>query len=310
MNTQEKNWSEESWAALPTIAREITQTVVRVVERRGGKVLLVGGAVRDWLLGLPIKDVDFMLEHPADEVVNEVAKWVGGRIVKHDKFLTFSILLPGGDHFDFVTSRNETYSSPGKLPDVHPAPLGEDSRRRDFTVNAIGIWLSTEKKGQLLDPFDGQKDIQKKWIRVLHSMSFVDDPTRIFRAARFLARLNFSLESQTQSLLKAALAQNMPNFLSPVRLRNELAMIMKEDDPLKSLRILEEWGGLAYFQKDWKVLPAHGDNPVFRASSYSEERTIARWAGWLSPWGKSNAQKFLADFGFEKNVKKRVIEQL
>ena len=196
------------------------------------RLYLVGGAVRDILLGRPRGDIDVVVE---DGDPGELARALGGRELSGGRFTTASAEIDGV-RVDLAGSRRETYPAPGALPEVSPAPLADDLARRDFTVNAMALPLQGEP--ELIDPHDGQADLEAGRLRVLHERSFVDDPTRALRAARYAARLGFELEEQTERLLRAADL----GTVSGDRVTAELRRIAAEPQPRRALELAAEWG--------------------------------------------------------------------
>jgi tRNA nucleotidyltransferase (CCA-adding enzyme) len=191
---------------------------------------LVGGAVRDLLLGWPRADVDVVVEGDA----SAVARALGGEVVEHERFATAKARLEGLE-IDLASARAETYAQPGALPDVRPARIEEDLARRDFTVNAMAIPL--REAPELIDPHDGRHDLADRLLRVLHERSFADDPTRALRAARYAARFGFELENRTAELLRDADL----GTVSADRRRAELLKIAAEHDAASGFELLSRW---------------------------------------------------------------------
>lgn len=199
---------------------------------------LVGGFVRDLLLNRPVNDLDIIVAGDAIKLGKALVKKFGGKLTTHDKFhtaiwhMTPDTSTP--DTIDLITARKETYNHPGALPTVTPATIEDDLRRRDFTINAIAIRMDGDHFGELLDPLNGQADLEKGIVRVLHSRSFVDDPTRIFRAIRYAGRYSFNIEPETLTLINpdsfAVLSK-----LSGERIRHELDLILDQENPGKML---------------------------------------------------------------------------
>jgi len=215
-------------------------------------IYLVGGVVRDLFLDRPVVDFDLVIEGDGTKFAKHLAKAVGGDIVIHSAFGTATWQSADSPlSFDLITARSETYSQPGALPTVKPSTIDDDLRRRDFTINAMALRLDGENFGELHDPLDGQKDLDSKTIRVLHDKSFVDDPTRIFRAARYAARYGygFELDSATQTLINAE-ALNVLASLSGERLRHEFDLIFEEEHSLAMIADLEVFGVLSAIHKD------------------------------------------------------------
>ncbi len=282
----------------------VFEAVAKIGDRRRLNVALVGGVIRDLLLDRSMGDADIMAEHPAKEFVAELAMAVGASIVSHERFFTFTITLPSGKHFDIVTAREERYAAPAKLPDVSPSTIERDLKRRDFTINAIACRLNASSFGELLDPFDGRTDMERKVLRALHEKSFVDDPTRIYRAARFAGRLGFVLEKTTEQWIRDAIAGKFPDLLSPVRRRHEFQMILKEKDPLPALWLLKEWNALRLLHSDFD---RYGDKGIrFGASTALEDRLL----DWFAPFGRAAAEKMMGDLQFEKVMKSKILSKL
>jgi tRNA nucleotidyltransferase (CCA-adding enzyme) len=193
---------------------------------------LVGGAVRDLLLGRPRADVDLVVEGDAAAL----AARLGGAIAEHDRFGTVKVEV-GGHELDIASARTETYPEPGALPVVAPAEdIEVDLGRRDFTINAMAVPLAGER--QVIDPYGGRKDLERGILRVLHPRSFEDDPTRALRAARYAARFNFELEPETEELLRKADLTTV----SADRRRAELERLAAEGSACQGFERLDEWG--------------------------------------------------------------------
>ena len=194
-------------------------------------VYVVGGAVRDLLLGGQPVDLDLAVEGNAASV----AERLGGSVAVHDRFGTSTAKL-GGFTYDIARARTETYSSPGALPDVEPGTLEEDLRRRDFTVNAIAIALDgavTALPGAL-------DDLQNRRLRVIHDQSFIDDPTRLLRLARYAGRLGFEIEPHTFELLRSAIRSGALATVSGQRIGAELRLLSREPDAVLAFETLHE----------------------------------------------------------------------
>ena len=203
-------------------------------------VYLVGGTVRDILLGRPNFDVDVAVEGDAIELAGALAAELGGRCRPHGQFGTAVVLYGDGKHVDVVTARLETYAEPAALPTVEAAGIEEDLFRRDFTVNAMAIGLKGDDHGRLVDPFGGQKDLEAGTIRILHDRSFVDDPTRIFRAVRYESRFGFRMDEHTEALAREGVAGI--GLLSGARLREELLELLEEEQAPASIVRLGDLG--------------------------------------------------------------------
>src|SRR5882724_127570 len=188
------------------LPKELKQFLQPLLERAAAAqtpIYLVGGCVRDLLLGHSSLDIDVVLEGPAQPIARAAAKAYKAKLVSHLPFLTHTLHMKDG-HLDIATARTETYAESAALPVVEPASLQEDLYRRDISINAIALSLNQSDFGHIWDPFGGLEDLEAKKIRVLHAQSFKDDPTRIFRAARFAGRLNYELEWRTREWLQEA----------------------------------------------------------------------------------------------------------
>lgn len=204
------------------------------------KIYAVGGFVRDLLLGRPNLDIDLVVEGDGIRFAKELAKARQGRVKEHQKFKTAVVVFPDGQRIDVATARLEYYEYPTALPTVELSSIKLDLYRRDFTVNALALNLTPGHFGQVMDFFGAQRDIKDKTIRVLHSLSFVEDPTRILRAVRFEQRFSFRIGGQTLRLIKNAVQLNLFSKLSGVRLAHELQLILNEENVLECLQRMQE----------------------------------------------------------------------
>lgn len=221
----------------------MTVPAVRVLAERLGpeftpSVLMVGGAVRDLLMGVRPVDLDLMVEGPVAALATELG---GDQLRLHDRFATATIELEGS-RCDIAQARREVYPAPGALPEVEPASAAEDLRRRDFTVNAIALVVTGANRGELLFTPNGLSDIEQRLLRVLHELSFSDDPTRLLRLARYAARLRFGIEARTLALARHAVREEALLTVSGARIGNELRLLASESDPVSALQALAELG--------------------------------------------------------------------
>jgi tRNA nucleotidyltransferase (CCA-adding enzyme) len=209
-----------------------------VLDALSGTAYLVGGSVRDLLLRRPVQfDFDLAVVGDGERYARELAERLGGRVTAHDRFGTATVVYDAA-HVDVATARTESYPAPGALPEVAPADTIEDDlRRRDFTINAMAVSLPD---GELIDPFGGRPHLEHELVRVLHEQSFEDDPTRIFRAARYEARLHFRMDPKTETL--ALMAIPRVAALSGARVREELFAIFAEDEAEDALARLDKLG--------------------------------------------------------------------
>jgi tRNA nucleotidyltransferase (CCA-adding enzyme) len=237
--------------------RELLERLGGIAQHLGTRSFLVGGPVRDLILGRPSPDLDIAVEVGTREFGAAVAKEFGGRFVYHSRFLTGTVSFPQPQstssrqqaresgrnsllpsHIDITQTRAETYERPAVLPAVRPASIIGDLGRRDFTINAMAMEITPGSFGTFIDPFDGRADVEQGRVRVLHARSFIDDPTRIFRCIRFAARLRFAIEPQTLDLMRSAVKERLPAFLTPERVLYELRLICAEQQALPIVKAL------------------------------------------------------------------------
>ena len=215
---------------------------VRAASKGAGGVYLVGGTVRDILLREPGFDIDIAVEGDAIAFARALTKVLRGRVRAHEKFGTAVVSWGKGERLDVVTARSEFYDAPGALPTVEHATIRDDLFRRDFTINAIAASLRGEDFGRLVDPFGGRRDLAARTIRVLHNLSFIEDPTRLFRAVRYETRYGFRMDERTERLARACVEMGLVGDLSGARLREELIAILEDTHPGRGLARLGELG--------------------------------------------------------------------
>jgi tRNA nucleotidyltransferase (CCA-adding enzyme) len=232
---------------LPRQLLELVQDISVQAAKRGQRVYLVGGVVRDLLLGDPSLrsgprfDIDLVVEGDAVKLAQQVAEISQAKLLAHHRFGTAKLRYENFT-LDLATARKETYAKPGALPAVIPGTLKDDLVRRDFSINAMAISLAASDYGELIDPHHGKNDLEHRLIRILHPGSFSDDATRILRAVRYEQRLGFELETQTAQLLKRDIP--MLDTISGDRIRHELELIFKEKQPELVIKRLAELGVL------------------------------------------------------------------
>jgi tRNA nucleotidyltransferase (CCA-adding enzyme) len=254
----------------PAARLALLRAAADVADRQRTPIYLVGGVVRDLLLDIPSYDLDLVVEGDAIALVRSLVKEYGGRVRSHDRFGTAKWLLRGvdlgklglapdaapqlPDSLDLVSARAEFYPHPSALPEVERGNLKLDLHRRDFTINTLSLSLNAPRYGEINDFWGGLRDLEEKRIRVLHSISFVDDPTRILRAVRLEQRLGFEIEARTRDLIDRALP--LLHRVSGDRIRHELDAIFEEPDPQQALGRLQELGVLARIHPDLRWTPA------------------------------------------------------
>jgi tRNA nucleotidyltransferase (CCA-adding enzyme) len=231
-----------SMDALPAEAREAVRTIGMLADEHGLRAHAVGGFVRDMLLGVPNLDVDIVIEGDGLGFAQSVAERLGKRVRVHRRFGTAVLVWSRTLHVDITSARTEYYQRPGALPTVERSSLRQDLFRRDFSINAMAACVNPECFGQIADPFGGLRDLERGVVRSLHSLSFVEDPTRILRAARFEKRFGFTIDPSTEALLKQAVEMGMLDEVSGARIREELLDIIDEEQVAAVFERLHELG--------------------------------------------------------------------
>ena len=251
--------------------------LLEAAEEHGGRVELVGGAVRDIMLGSRPRELDVIVDSGVEQLAGALASRLGGEMTLHERFGT-AVVRGAHASIDLATIRAESYPSPGALPDVHPGSPEEDLGRRDFTINAIAVGLTGEPQGQVRAVGYALDDLAGRRLRVLHDASFLDDPTRILRLARYAARLGFEIEPHTAALLASALAADVLKTVSGQRLGAELRLAFAESDPVGPLAELDRMGvftawepGVSFdehvVRTALEILPEDGSARVLLAAS-------------------------------------------
>ncbi len=235
-------------------SRKVMKFLKRVSKKAAelnASAYLVGGIVRDIILEKESLDIDIVIEGMSG--IEFVRKFVENKefiLNMHEKFKTATVKMPDLPKVDFATARSEFYESPAALPDVFQSNLYQDLLRRDFTVNALAISLNKDNFGFLIDYYGGFADIKKKSVRILHSLSFVEDPTRIFRAIRFKSRLGFRIERYSEEKIKEALGYGVVNKVEPIRIFNEMELIFNEPDPYKIICEMKKYKLFEFIHAD------------------------------------------------------------
>jgi tRNA nucleotidyltransferase (CCA-adding enzyme) len=229
---------------LPQRIQSLLRLAGTVADRLEAKVYAVGGFVRDLLLRHENLDVDLVVEGDGIAFAESLARQVSGKVTSHRRFGTAAITLPDGFKIDVATARTEYYEYPAALPTVEHSSIKMDLYRRDFTINALAVCLNADRFGELLDFFGGQQDLRDKTMRIIHNLSFVEDPTRILRAVRFEVRFGFRLSRHLEQLIANAVQMGLLAKLSGERLYAEVQLILQEARPFAILQRLQELGVL------------------------------------------------------------------
>ncbi len=249
LQTRRKNLDRYISTQLPPSVRKLLQQFGMIADEIGVRAYLVGGFVRDLLLRQKNLDIDIVVEGDGIAFARTFATRVTCRIREHEKFGTAVIVFPDGFKVDVATARMEYYDSPATLPRVEDASIRHDLYRRDFTINTLTISLNPDSFGLVLDFYGGQRDLRDKSIRVLHNLSFIEDPTRLYRAVRFEQRLNFRIGRQTERLMRSAVQLKMVRKAGGVRIFNELKLILNEAHIVPAMERLNQFGLLQIIDK-------------------------------------------------------------
>jgi tRNA nucleotidyltransferase (CCA-adding enzyme) len=242
-----KNISSLLKTCLPERVVTALEDIGKLAEKSGLNAYLVGGVVRDVLMGNSNMDIDIVVEGDAPALARKFASANKAKVAEHYKFKTAAVIFKDGFRVDFATSRTEYYTTPASAPEVEYASIRNDLYRRDFSINAMAMKLTGSGFGELLDFFGGQKDITDKKIRVLHSLSFVDDPSRCLRGIRFAVRYGFNIGPQTEKLLKHAVSLNLLERVVGQRMFLELKYILSEDAYTEALAMMKKFDILKFF---------------------------------------------------------------
>ncbi|MDD5072513.1 MAG: CBS domain-containing protein [Candidatus Omnitrophica bacterium] len=310
--------------AFPGKMAELLRLAGRLAEEMEFTAFAVGGFVRDLLLGVTNFDVDIVIEGNAIEYAKKLSKELCGVYVYHKRFGTATVFFPcpagiapskssgGKFRIDIAMTRTEIYERPAALPTVKFGPIENDLFRRDFTINAMAFRLGRQHFGELLDPFHGRIDLKEGVIRALHDLSFVDDPTRIFRGVRFEQRFDFRIEPHTESLIKKAVGLKMVDRTQKQRIREELIAILSEEKPLKAVKRLSELNelrfidpGLTLKSKNIELFSAADEalawyDNMHTGKKHALERWLVYLAVLLDELDPARTKKICGDFVFRK----------
>ena len=235
--------------------RRLLQQIGKFGEEISQPVYVVGGFVRDLLIGHGNLDIDIVVEGDAVDFACQLAEVWESKVQAHHQFKTATITRLDGLKLDFTSARNETYPTPGALPSVEYGTITEDLRRRDFSINALAVRLQPDTFGELVDCTAGLQDLRAGCIRVLHAQSFIDDPTRIFRAIRYEGRYNFQIAASDQQRMLNAINQGGLDLISGQRVRNEIDHILSEEAAPQMINRMGEFDLFDAIHPTWKISP-------------------------------------------------------
>lgn len=227
---------------LPSSTKTLLEELGRLAQKMEASVYLIGGFVRDLLLGQVSSDLDLVLEGDSKEYARLLVEEMGGEILKESRLGTVEMRIGENFHLDVAISRLEYYEEAGSLPEIESATLEEDLFRRDFTINALALSLNPQQWGVFIDFFHGLKDLKEGRLRVLHNFSFIDDPLRILRGVRFAGRYGFTIERHTRYLITASLHHQVLEKVSPPRLTHEVILLFQEEKVKEILLLVREVG--------------------------------------------------------------------
>ena len=317
MQSEEVNMKKNYLSKLPKDVSRLIHLAGDIAAKDNMPAYLVGGIVRDLILGVKNFDLDIVVEGDGIKFAHDFARTLEAKITCHSRFCTATVNLGKAAKVDIATARKETYPAPAHLPQVSPGRLKDDLCRRDFTINAMALGISGIDFAKIIDNFDGLIDLRAKRIRVLHDKSFIDDPTRILRAVRFEQRYGFRIEPRTLSLLKEAVSMKMLEKVQPQRLRDELVLIFKEDEPKKCIRRLNGLTGFTFLNrnlkvrlKTYKLFDSLKRRIKWFKKTYPQRRELDAWLvyflGLIDSLSLADTRRICRSFGFRKGEEKRI----
>ncbi len=289
--------------ALPEFMLQALQKAMDLAAQRQEKLYLVGGVVRDLFMGnREGKDIDLVLEGDSLSFANELLHKLPGQIAPHSQFATATITFSDGWHIDIASTRQEYYQEPAAFPIVEAGSIRQDLIRRDFTINAMAISLNKDDKGLLLDFFGGRMDITARQLKVLHNMSFIEDPTRLLRGMRFACRYGFTWEKQTAILAQEAIDSLVPGKLTPFRIWDELRLVFLEENPWLAIEQIYK-SGL------WQlILPEIPFTPALALAFRQAPSLLLAWLPIFSEFDKVLFYVMILLNGLSKEVREQFVK--
>jgi tRNA nucleotidyltransferase (CCA-adding enzyme) len=303
---------------LPKEIKDLISCAGKIASANSMPIYLVGGFVRDLILGGENLDVDIVVEGDGIKFSEGLAACQKVKLIRHRRFGTATVILDNLLKVDIATARKESYPQPAHLPVVSSGTLKDDLLRRDFTINAMAISISGETFGKLIDFFGGKNDLVNKRIRILHKLSFIDDPTRILRAIRFEQRYDFKIEPRTLECLKEAVKLKMLDRVEPQRIRDDLILILKEKRPLKEIVRLGKLAGFSFInprltitKKNYDLISAIERQISWFQKVHHQHRSIDTWLiyfmGLIDSVGMRETSRICRKFAFRKGEEKRIL---
>jgi tRNA nucleotidyltransferase (CCA-adding enzyme) len=301
---------------LPSSLLSLLHRCGEVAEAVGASVYVVGGFVRDLLLGVENMDIDLVVEGDGIAYAERLSDRLQGKTRSHPKFGTAAIILPNDFRIDVATARAEYYEHPAALPTVEHSSIKMDLYRRDFTINTLAICLNPGDFGKILDFYGGQRDLRNKTIRVLHNLSFVEDPTRIIRAVRFESRFGFRISKDTEQLVKNAVKMSLLERVSSTRIFGELSLVFEEPHPAAIFMRLEELKLLEFFHPQFHFGPGEAKDFAHVEEVLAWYRLLYRKEGvshlelyvmaLLADFKPSEARKVMGRLGFSQRMRTKI----
>jgi tRNA nucleotidyltransferase (CCA-adding enzyme) len=289
-----------------------------IASRKNMPVYLVGGFVRDLILGFKNLDVDIVVEGDGISFAEDFSGRLKARLIRHRRFGTATVIVKPQLKIDISTARKEFYPEPAHLPVVSAGTLRDDLFRRDFTINAMAIGIGTGNFGRLIDLFGGKDDLRNKKVRILHDLSFIDDPTRILRAVRFEQRYGFNIEAGTLKDLKEAVKLKLLQKVEAQRIRDDLVLMLKEKNPLKEIRRMEELAGFSFIspqlsgaKKSYALLSSVRKEIEWFSKMHAQRRSLDAWLiyfmGLTEPLDIKELARLSRKFAFRRGEEKRML---
>lgn len=290
-----------------------------VAGEQHARAYLVGGFVRDLLLGVDNFDVDIAVEGEGIRFAEALSARVGARCIRHKRFGTATIVTAGRLKTDVASSRKELYPEPASLPIVRPGDIRDDLARRDFSINAMAVSINADDFGAFLDLYGGRADLKKKHVSVLHEASFIDDPTRILRAIRFEQRLGFSMSTDTMRCLRRAVRARMLHALNLHRVRDEIILMLQEQEPAAQMRRLAGLCGFSFLHpaitfsaKTGSLFRSIAFNLQWFSRNFPHRRQLDRWLLYfialLDPLSSTEARHLIKKLALRRGEEKRLLD--
>lgn len=304
---------------LPPEIRDIIFSASDISCRQAVPAYLVGGFVRDLILKVKDFDLDIVVEGDGIKFAEDLGITLKARLIRHKRFGTATLMINHRLKVDIATARRESYPEAASLPVVIPSNFEDDLIRRDFTINAMAINISKDNFGEFVDLFGGINDLRNGKVRVLHDLSFIDDPTRMLRAVRFEKRYGFSIEPKTLRLLKEAVKLNMLDKVQPQRNRDELVLLLKENNPKKHIIRVGKLIGFKFIhpkmsaaKRSYELLgPIESEIEWFQ-KNHAHRRQIDAWLiyfmGLVDHLNTNCVKSICEKFMFRKGEDKRILD--